>query len=218
VEKKIEITLAPTVGHFKERAMTLFACQSVLDVGGREGKYAKYWISSGHSATVCDIDPQCKEEGGLKVVTGDALDLPFPDNFFDTVLCFDVLEHVEDDAKALAEACRVARVNVLISVPRADEHTTSASGLVFRHYRDETHRRYYTEKQFEELLRNAPGIECGICAFSRVRPARYYTDAGGPKLLARLADAILWLFTRRKENLLRNLFGIIRTAPLGEES
>ena len=37
-------------------------------------------------------EPGCKEEGALKVVTGDALDLPFPDNSFDTVLCFDVFE------------------------------------------------------------------------------------------------------------------------------
>ncbi|TET38237.1 MAG: class I SAM-dependent methyltransferase [Planctomycetota bacterium] len=217
VEQSIEIKLEPTAGHFKEAAIALYAGDSVLDVGGREGKYAKHALSLGKSATLCDIEPKCAEEGGLKVVTGDALDLPFPDKSFDTVLCLDVLEHVEDDAAALVEACRVARRNVLISVPRADGHTTSASGLAFRHYRDESHRRYYTEKSFRKLLEGAPGIDFGMCAFSRVRPARYYTDAGGPKILARLADAMLWLFTWRKENLLRNFFGVVRVAA-GDKS
>ncbi|MHC4661908.1 MAG: methyltransferase domain-containing protein [Planctomycetota bacterium] len=209
----IEITIDPRKGHFKQAAIAAYAGESVLDVGGREGKYAAYCLSLGKKVTLCDIAVEPADGKGFPVVCGDISDLPFPDNSFDTVLCFDILEHVTEDSAALAEACRVAKKNVLVSVPRLDESTTSASGLAYRHYRDSTHKRYYTEESFRKLLESISGTSFGMCAFSRVRPARYYSDAGGPKLFAKFADAVLWMLTRRKDRLLRNYFGIIRLSP-----
>lgn len=52
-------------------------------------------------------------------VWGDAQHLPFGDNSIDTVLLLDVLEHVDDDLRALDEVCRVIRANgqLLLSIP-----------------------------------------------------------------------------------------------------
>lgn len=53
------------------------------------------------------------------IVAGEKL--PFPDSQFDVVLSFQVLEHVDDDAAYLAEACRVLRADgelVLITPDR----------------------------------------------------------------------------------------------------
>ena len=44
--------------------------------------------------------------------------LPFSDNSFDTVVCSQVLEHVDDVETAMAELKRVARRFVVITVPR----------------------------------------------------------------------------------------------------
>jgi hypothetical protein len=43
--------------------------------------------------------------------------IPFPDNSFDSVLCLDVLEHLDNIHEAFDELCRVARRYVLVSLP-----------------------------------------------------------------------------------------------------
>jgi len=52
-------------------------------------------------------------------VIADIRNLPFPDNYTDTVMVCDVLEHIpwEDIPKALKQARRVAKQKVLITVP-----------------------------------------------------------------------------------------------------
>jgi 2-polyprenyl-3-methyl-5-hydroxy-6-metoxy-1,4-benzoquinol methylase len=46
-------------------------------------------------------------------------DLPFPDSSFDTVVCIDVLEHLENIHSLFDEICRVSRKYVIISLPNA---------------------------------------------------------------------------------------------------
>jgi ubiquinone/menaquinone biosynthesis C-methylase UbiE len=49
-----------------------------------------------------------------------AEELRFGPNSFDTVLMIEVLEHLPEPISALREAFRVAKKNVLISVPNTD--------------------------------------------------------------------------------------------------
>lgn len=49
--------------------------------------------------------------------TGNVYTLPFPDNFFDLVICSEVLEHLKDPEIALKELGRVSKKDVLVSVP-----------------------------------------------------------------------------------------------------
>lgn len=43
--------------------------------------------------------------------------IPFPDKSFDTVLCLDVLEHIDNPHHIFDELCRVSRKYVIISLP-----------------------------------------------------------------------------------------------------
>lgn len=65
-------------------------------------------------------DMQAVHDGGVEALTpahGDITALAFDDASFDTVTLLEVLEHVPNTARALAEVCRVARRFVLLSVP-----------------------------------------------------------------------------------------------------
>jgi len=52
-----------------------------------------------------------------RFVQGDAHNLPFKNKSFDIVLLSDCIEHMTDPAKAVLEACRVARSRVVITAP-----------------------------------------------------------------------------------------------------
>lgn len=88
---------------------------SVLDVGAGDGL-----ITSMLGAKGIDNEPsavECAKEKGVDVELGDAYNLPFKDNSFDAVFLGDVIEHVDNPEKVIAEAYRVARKKVLITTP-----------------------------------------------------------------------------------------------------
>ena len=55
---------------------------------------------------------------GIEFVAGDAHALPFDDGAFDAVALIESLQLIDDPHRALAEAARVARRRVLVTVPR----------------------------------------------------------------------------------------------------
>jgi len=52
-----------------------------------------------------------------KIKLGSVYDLPYEANYFDLVLCTEVLEHLENPQKALLEIIRVSKKHVILSVP-----------------------------------------------------------------------------------------------------
>jgi ubiquinone/menaquinone biosynthesis C-methylase UbiE len=100
--------------------------RSVLDAGCGEGFVTKYIERRDPSLEVTGID--IDEEAiayARRVVdvdamlhVGDLYELPFSDASFDTVVCSEVLEHLEHPHQAMDELTRVARSHVLLTVPR----------------------------------------------------------------------------------------------------
>lgn len=85
----------------------------ILDVGADRRHLAQY------------LDPAASYWGvGLGGTTDQELDLeggvlPFADNAFDTVLCLDVLEHLERLHEIFDECCRVAAGHLIVALPNA---------------------------------------------------------------------------------------------------
>ncbi len=70
-------------------------------------------------------DLQAVHAGGvrrLQAVHGDVIALPFADRSFDVVTMLEVLEHVPETRKALAEVRRVARRFLIFSVPSKEDN------------------------------------------------------------------------------------------------
>lgn len=63
--------------------------------------------------------------GGPHFVHGDAHRLPFADNTFDVIVSVEVLEHLLDPQRGLAEMARVGRGHLVLSVPREPIFRTS---------------------------------------------------------------------------------------------
>jgi SAM-dependent methyltransferase len=83
------------------------AGERVLDVGSNDGFILSTLGAPLRVAT--DIAPVPVVEQYSPVWVADACALPFAGESFDTVLAFDVLEHVPDDVALLREAWRVLR-------------------------------------------------------------------------------------------------------------
>jgi 2-polyprenyl-3-methyl-5-hydroxy-6-metoxy-1,4-benzoquinol methylase len=101
--------------------------QSILDVGCGEGVLTERWAERLGEKPVIGLDlPDPKLEAewatrgreNLEFRTFEGGDLPFADGSFDLVAATEVLEHVPDPERTLAEMARVAARHLLISVPR----------------------------------------------------------------------------------------------------
>lgn len=93
----------------------------VLDLGCGTGALLAELVDS--VATGVDRFPEalafCQERGLTRLVRGVGERLPCRDGTFDAIVGLDVLEHIEDDAAALAECLRVLRPGgtLVLSVP-----------------------------------------------------------------------------------------------------
>src|SRR5688500_2692681 len=70
--------------------------------------------------TATPAEGQAPSGAHAEVMKGDALALPYDDDWFDTVVAAEVLEHIPDDEQAIAEIARVVKPggHVAVTVPR----------------------------------------------------------------------------------------------------
>lgn len=127
----------------------------VLDLGCATGNYSLALTSMGYTVKGADVNPRYVELARGRGVDAYLVQgpLPFADRSFDTVLLFEVLEHLPDPDAVIAEARRVARKNVLFTTPNSGGLTElRQSGLLFEHFADLDHKNFFTTKTLQELL------------------------------------------------------------------
>lgn len=86
----------------------------LLDVGGGAGERHQIYREYGVTPTTLDVNPSLASVcDGIKA---DVRSIPLDDNSFDIVLCFDVLEHLDDATQAIREMLRVSKDRVAIYI------------------------------------------------------------------------------------------------------
>lgn len=96
--------------------------KKILDLGCGNGNIALELKKKGFEVQGIDISEKSKEICEKKGIDVKILDmatqkLPFKDNFFDTVIISDVLEHIFDPEFILKEARRVSKHKIIITTP-----------------------------------------------------------------------------------------------------
>ena len=132
-----------------------YAGASVLDLGCGFGTYSGELIVEGKKCVGCDINLEYLRAADkrLPVVNVDT-SLPFKDGAFDSVLILEVLEHVADIENVLAEAFRVARKNVLITVPNSENiEVLKENDVTYAHMLSSDHVHFFDRDSLESLLR-----------------------------------------------------------------
>ncbi|WP_414468848.1 class I SAM-dependent methyltransferase [Methanobacterium sp. ACI-7] len=133
-----------------------YAGNKILDVGCATGDYCNELKKLDFKCTGIDINAKYinkAKENGIDAYTMDAKNIDFPDNSFDTVLLFEVLEHVDDPLVILNEVKRVAKKNILITVPNCNEFSELKKfGLTYEHMLEKDHINFFTINNLDELL------------------------------------------------------------------
>ncbi|WP_088242459.1 class I SAM-dependent methyltransferase [Calothrix rhizosoleniae] len=86
----------------------------ILEIGSGNGSLLNYFYKNGHDIRGLEIKESRIEEskslyGNLPFDVLRSEVLPFPDNYFDVVISFDVFEHIPDSDKHLKEVNRVLK-------------------------------------------------------------------------------------------------------------
>lgn len=160
--------------------------QRILEIGAGEGDIVAVLAHYG-TVTALDMSTEALERIPshlhVKKTTGDAVALPFPDHAFDAICLFDVLEHIQDDTKAIQEALRVLKPGGLlfVTVPLHQR-------LFSSHDRANDHKRRYAASRIPRLLGNCTMMRMGywncmllpmialIRILRRKKPARFDDD------------------------------------------
>jgi len=106
-----------SIWHQLDEVLSL-APRSVLEVGPGPGVFKALAGQFGVPVETADIDPELKSDHVASV-----MDLPFEDESYDCVCGFQILEHLpyEQAGRAFDEMVRVAKNNVIVSLPDAKD-------------------------------------------------------------------------------------------------
>lgn len=144
--------------------------ERVLEVGGGLGSFTRL-LHDGRRVVTVDNDPDCTSQlrrqfadhNQVRVLDGDILDDHLPDALsaerLDTAVCINVLEHIEDDGRALRNIWRALQLggHLILLVPAHPQLYGTLDAVV-------GHFRRYTRSEGRTKVRRA-GFEVLRCSY-----------------------------------------------------
>jgi ubiquinone/menaquinone biosynthesis C-methylase UbiE len=171
------------------RELKLNSQSIVLDAGCGTGRHLRE-LARIPQLTIIGIDKDEKEieealkfvhempdaaSGDVCMMKSDIKKLPFADEFFDCVICSEVLEHIEQQDEAMRELIRVLKPqgSLVISVPRY--YPERICWLISSEYHNKEggHIRIYTKKNLHNMIAKH-GIICWKINYKHALHAPYW--------------------------------------------
>jgi len=145
----------------------------VLEPGCGRGRLLKALHRLGCDCTGLERPdfPAGHTDGSIRFAAGDVYHMPFPDNSFDLVILWYVLEHLADPATALRESVRVLRRGgrLLIAVPNIDSWQSRIFKRNWTHLDVPRHTHHFSRESLS-LLADKAGLKpvtCKGCDFEQ---------------------------------------------------
>jgi 2-polyprenyl-3-methyl-5-hydroxy-6-metoxy-1,4-benzoquinol methylase len=140
--------------------------KNILDVGCGTGYVTKEIAKINQNITACDTDADRVRlakgfvgediRNNITFLTIKPGKLPFKDNSFDLVVCFEVLEHVPNYMGLIKELKRVSKKYVLITVPN-EPYFRIANFLRLKYFKSlgnsPGHINHFTKRKIVEILK-----------------------------------------------------------------
>lgn len=136
----------------------------VIDVGCGDSGHGSYCAERGAHVIAVDIDPAALAvvrsrmeqigQGRCTTLVSDANPLPVPDETATRVICTEVLEHVEDPVRLLAELLRVGKPGALylLSVPGSLSENMQKRVAPPQYFERPNHIRIIDAEQFSRMV------------------------------------------------------------------
>ena len=182
---------------------------TVVDLGCGYGAYALRLQERGRRVTGVEVNPEYAAEArarGIEAITADAAETPFPADSFDTALLIEVLEHVPEPERVLAEALRIARGNVLVTVPNVAEYAHLAEyAVTYWHLVTTDHVNFFTPAGLAALAERC-GASVDIVPSEPLEPLALVP----PRRVAWYALAVLQRLKLLKPVAYNRLYAVLR--------
>jgi len=146
------------------------ASDTVVDVGCGDGVVCVYAGHRGADVIGLDIEPELIERAekamagvparSYRGIVGDADPIPLPDGLATVVICTEVLEHVDDPSRILAELVRIGKpgARYLISVPDPASESVMRDLAPAWYFEKPIHIRVFEHAALDRYCRDA-GLE-----------------------------------------------------------
>jgi SAM-dependent methyltransferase len=196
----------------------------VLDIGGGHGAHLDHVVGAGRFVLSVDVSDDCVREmaqrfegRGFAALCGDIGDPALVDRLaaeaFDTIVCVNVLEHIEDDAAAVLAMARIlagtgGRLFLLVPAHPLLYGTPDVLAGHFRRYR---------RRDLQRLLESAGFRDVRARFFNGFGAVPYFLNSRilRPATLGGPVDAQIVLFDRYFVPILRRLESRVRV-PFGQ--
>ncbi len=141
--------------------------KNVMDCGCRQGLWAGWFLQQGARVTavdinLCDLQVCKREHPAARCVHTDATDMSLGESY-DLIMCKDVLEHVEDDTRLMANLANhlapggklvIGTQNYQSLIHLVDGTYSLLVGRVWKGY-DPTHVHFYSRGRLARMFRDA---------------------------------------------------------------